>query len=119
MNWSFLQAGMVDELSLFLAPVTDGGCGTASLFTQIQPLTEGEPVEFLLREIEQIGGRGLRLNYQPQKQKDIKMIGGEAMKVLLANGSPHKEGCTYTALCEVADTLNKEGIETEIFLDWQ
>ncbi len=37
------------------------------------------------------------------------------MKVLLANGSPHKEGCTYTALCEVADTLNKEGIETEIF----
>lgn len=37
------------------------------------------------------------------------------MKVLLVNGSPHKEGCTYTALCEVADTLKKEGIETEIF----
>ena len=37
------------------------------------------------------------------------------MKVLLVNGSPHKEGCTYTALSEVADTLNKEGIETEIF----
>ena len=27
------------------------------------------------------------------------------MKVLLINGSPHKEGCTYTALKEVADTL--------------
>ncbi|MCM1107012.1 MAG: flavodoxin family protein [Blautia sp.] len=37
------------------------------------------------------------------------------MKVLLANGSPHKEGCTYTALCEVAETLNEEGIQTEIF----
>lgn len=37
------------------------------------------------------------------------------MKVMLVNGSPHKEGCTYTALCEVADTLNKESIETEIF----
>lgn len=37
------------------------------------------------------------------------------MKVLLVNGGPHKEGCTYTALCEVANTLNKEGIETEIF----
>ena len=37
------------------------------------------------------------------------------MKVLLVNGSPHKEGCTYTALCEVADTLNHENIETEIF----
>ena len=37
------------------------------------------------------------------------------MKVLLVNGSPHKEGCTYTALKEVAKELNKEGIETEIF----
>lgn len=37
------------------------------------------------------------------------------MKVILVNGSPHKEGCTYTALTEVAKTLNAEGIETEIF----
>ena len=37
------------------------------------------------------------------------------MKVLLVNGSPNKAGCTYTALSEVADTLHKEGIETEIF----
>ena len=37
------------------------------------------------------------------------------MKVLLVNGSPHKEGCTYTALTEVAKTLNEEGIDTEIF----
>lgn len=37
------------------------------------------------------------------------------MKVLLLNGSPHKEGCTYTALKEIENTLNEEGIETEIF----
>ena len=37
------------------------------------------------------------------------------MKVLLVNGSPNKEGCTYTALSEVAKTLELEGIETEIF----
>lgn len=36
------------------------------------------------------------------------------MKVLLVNGSPHKGGCTFTALHEVAETLEKEGIETEI-----
>ena len=36
------------------------------------------------------------------------------MKVLLLNGSPHKNGCTYTALSEVANSLNEEGIETEI-----
>lgn len=37
------------------------------------------------------------------------------MKVLLVNGSSHKEGCTYTALTEVEKSLNKEGIETDIF----
>lgn len=37
------------------------------------------------------------------------------MKVLLVNGSPRAHGCTYTALCEVAKTLEEEGIETEIF----
>lgn len=36
------------------------------------------------------------------------------MKVLLINGSPHAKGCTYTALAEVAGSLNKQGIETEI-----
>ena len=36
------------------------------------------------------------------------------MKVLLVNGSPHKEGCTYTALQEVEKELNAEGVETEI-----
>lgn len=37
------------------------------------------------------------------------------MKVLLVNGSPHEEGCIYTALSIVAETLQDEGIETEIF----
>lgn len=36
------------------------------------------------------------------------------MRVLLLNGSPHKAGCTYTALAEVEKTLREEGIDTEI-----
>ena len=36
------------------------------------------------------------------------------MKVLLINGSPHAKGSTYTALNEIAVTLGKEGIETEL-----
>lgn len=35
------------------------------------------------------------------------------MKVLLINGSPHQHGCTYTALKQVADTLEQSGIQTE------
>ena len=37
------------------------------------------------------------------------------MKVLLINGSPKRDGCTYTALCEVAGAIEKHGIGTEIF----
>ena len=35
------------------------------------------------------------------------------MKVLLVNGGHHVKGCTYTALEEVARTLNCEGVEAE------
>lgn len=36
------------------------------------------------------------------------------MKALLVNGSPRAKGCTYTALTELAKTLEEEGIEAEI-----
>lgn len=36
------------------------------------------------------------------------------MKVLLINGSPRQFGCTYTALSEVAASLNAGGVETEL-----
>lgn len=36
------------------------------------------------------------------------------VKALLVNGSPRAKGCTYTALTELAKTLEAEGIETEI-----
>lgn len=35
-------------------------------------------------------------------------------KVLMINGSPNEHGCTYTALSEVADTLKKNGVDTEL-----
>ena len=36
------------------------------------------------------------------------------MKVLLINGSPHREGSTYTALHEMEKVFRQENIETEI-----
>lgn len=36
------------------------------------------------------------------------------MKALLINGSPRANGCTYTALNELKNTLENEGIETEL-----
>lgn len=37
------------------------------------------------------------------------------MKVLLVNGSPHKNGCTNEALLEIKRTLEENGVEGEIF----
>lgn len=39
----------------------------------------------------------------------------DEMKVLLINGSPKKAGCTYTALKTVAEELERNGVETEIY----
>ena len=36
------------------------------------------------------------------------------MKILLINGSPHKNGTTFAALSEVANALKEEGIDSEI-----
>ncbi|HBN46212.1 MAG TPA: flavodoxin family protein [Prevotella sp.] len=36
------------------------------------------------------------------------------MKVLLVSASPRRKGNTYTALCEVAKTLEQDGIEAEV-----
>ncbi len=36
------------------------------------------------------------------------------MNVLLINGSPRADGCTFTALSEISKKLNENGIQTEI-----
>lgn len=37
------------------------------------------------------------------------------MKVLMVNGSPHKKGCTQTALEEVASTIKEAGIDVDYY----
>ena len=51
---------------------------------------------------------------QNEKQENEPIKTDKQMKVLLINGSPHKQGNTFTALSEVAKTLEKQGIEAEI-----
>lgn len=36
------------------------------------------------------------------------------MKILLINGSPHSNGCTNRALIEIKNTLEREGVDSEI-----
>ena len=61
-NWSFLREGLIDELSLVLAPVADGG-HAASTFEQGRFFSGGNPAAFRLLEVKQLDGNALWLRY--------------------------------------------------------
>lgn len=62
-NWSFLQAGLIDELSLVIAPVADGESNTVTLFEKANYLQEKAPVSFKLKSVETLNGDGIWLKY--------------------------------------------------------
>ena len=62
-NWTFLQQGVVDELSLLLAPVADGNPDSVTVFEKSALLPPGEPAAFRLKNIERLKGDGVRLVY--------------------------------------------------------
>ena len=68
-NWSFLQAGMIDELSLVIAPLADAKRDTATLFDRSDFMPEGLPVAFSLMSVEKISDNGIWLKYLSKNRK--------------------------------------------------
>lgn len=68
-NWSFIQQGVVDELSLLLAPVADGETSTPTVFEQSEFLESSVPVEFGLKTVEQLKNSSVRLTYLVKRGK--------------------------------------------------
>jgi len=62
-NWTFIQQGVVDEFSLILAPAADGDSSTPTVFEKSELLDATTPVEFQLKNIEQLKDSGVRLTY--------------------------------------------------------
>lgn len=62
-NWTFIQQGVVDELSLLLAPAADGNSSTPTVFEKSELLDTTTPVEFQLKNVEQLKDSGIRLTY--------------------------------------------------------
>ena len=71
-DWTFLEAGLVDELSLMLSPVTDGSSGGASVFAQLPGRENKTAVEFELKTVERVGNGGLYLNYLAKNAKGVR-----------------------------------------------
>ncbi len=62
-NWSFLQEGLIDEVSIVMAPVADGSPTAASAFERSDFASSQKPVALRLKEVKQIEGGGLWLRY--------------------------------------------------------
>ncbi|OZG62411.1 5-amino-6-(5-phosphoribosylamino)uracil reductase [Bifidobacterium lemurum] len=63
LNWSFIQAGMCDEVSIVVAAAADGSDNTPALFDAREGLSDDTPVGFDLQAAEVKDGGALWLRY--------------------------------------------------------
>lgn len=65
-NWSFLQQGFVDEVSMILAPIANGDDSAPRFFTAKEPYSTVAPFAFDLKSVENLGDSVIWLRYVPQ-----------------------------------------------------
>lgn len=63
LNWSFIQAGMCDEISMVIAPAADGSSETPALFNAKDNLASDTPVAFEPQSAEVKDGGSVWLRY--------------------------------------------------------
>lgn len=63
LNGSFLNEGLIDELSLILVPIADGASNSVTLFETSSYLNKPKPVNFFLKEVEKLDDGGLWMRY--------------------------------------------------------
>lgn len=68
LNWSFIQAGMCDEVSVVIAPVADGSSKTPALFNAKDEWASDTPVAFELQSAEIKDGGSVWLRYLVNKE---------------------------------------------------
>lgn len=71
LNWSFIQAGMCDEVSVVIAATADGSPTTQTLFMARDGLSNDAPVSFDLQEAKVMDGGSVWLRYLVKNRKEI------------------------------------------------
>lgn len=69
LNWSFIQRGLCDEVSLVMAPVADGNQHAASVFETNERFSSPQPVGFQLLSAEVRKGGTAWLRYSVNNRK--------------------------------------------------
>ncbi|WP_443623464.1 dihydrofolate reductase family protein [Catenibacterium sp.] len=63
MNYSFAQENLIDELSIIIAPVTDGNTTSVSIFEKGNFLPLKSPISFALKDMNAINQNVVWLRY--------------------------------------------------------
>ncbi|MCD7958902.1 MAG: RibD family protein [Ruminococcus sp.] len=64
LNWSFIQVGMCDEISVVIAPTANGSTKTQTLFMARDGLSDDTPIGFSLLEAKALDGGSVWLRYK-------------------------------------------------------
>lgn len=67
LNWSFMQAGMCDELSMVIAAAADGSSETPALFETRGNLAADNPISFTLKSVKAMDDGSIWLRYLIKK----------------------------------------------------
>ena len=70
LNWSFLQAGLCDEVSLVVAAAADGSADTPPVFRAKAGLSGNRPLGFVLKEAKVMDSGSLWLRYAASGKED-------------------------------------------------
>ena len=70
LNWSFIQAGMCDEVSVVIAAVADGSANTQTLFMTREGMSDDTPVAFKLQGAKVMDGDSIWLRYLVKNVKE-------------------------------------------------
>jgi riboflavin biosynthesis pyrimidine reductase len=71
LNWSYVQDGLVDEVSLLLAPVSDASPNAPGLFTAKEPLTRIAPRSFTLIDVKPLKDSTVWLRYRVDNRPSL------------------------------------------------
>jgi riboflavin biosynthesis pyrimidine reductase len=63
LNGSFLNEGLIDEVSLVLVPIVDGASNSLTLFETSEHLQKSKSVNFFLKSVEKLDDGGLWMKY--------------------------------------------------------
>lgn len=69
LNWSFMQAGMCDEVSIVMTAAADGSSETPTLFETRGNLAPASPIRFQLEHLEIKEGSNVWLRYKVKTEK--------------------------------------------------